>query len=686
MAQYPFMLHPRLIELLGKQLVQKDVRAIIELVKNSYDADAERVEISWEPQSKTLIVADNGGGMSLAAIKKGWLVLGSPLKLNKIRSNRKKRIVAGSKGVGRMALGSLGVTSTIESGQSGGTWRSFAFNIEQLESAAVKKGRANVDVREIPKPKTALADSGTIITISCQRDIVPDQEAHDELYRELQLLVSPGLGETGKGKFRISIDTPFGKTPDVGRVNISDKMPIHIVAQVKGKNRATIDIKYDSGLYLGTAKFEDRHDELTGVYDKIPGVRCELFWRPRGASPEDKQYWKRSEKDPFAEVSGFHVFRDFVRVQPYGDEDHDWLKMEQSYTRTGAMKRHPRPLQIFGWVEISRRLDFEDNPSREGLRSTDAFKQMRDFCDQVIKDLQAFRQVAEPVIEKLPPGPEAEAEVGKARDAAKRLEEKFRHDKATIEDLRQITPLFARYDEKNDQVALYRERTSAGMVASLVLHDSGISLQGHRQIIANAVSLECSQDYHTKALKLLNTVIPRVVDGYELLRGAARNGGYKTRTFDASQTIQEIVNHFESVLDRPLKIHFANTPLNIDMREADVWSILVNFLHNSITSGEFEHAKGKKLPPKLEITVQAKLVDQDFVLTVDDNGPGLPNRPPGWIWGRGNTTRAGGGSGLGLWIVQDIVTGLGGFVKDEGSQVYSTGARFVAAVPKVAAK
>jgi C4-dicarboxylate-specific signal transduction histidine kinase len=85
--------------------------------------------------------------------------------------------------------------------------------------------------------------------------------------------------------------------------------------------------------------------------------------------------------------------------------------------------------------------------------------------------------------------------------------------------------------------------------------------------------------------------------------------------------------------------------------------------------------------------ISTTLVDGDYILQVDDNGPGLPNKPDGWIWERDNSTRGTeGGSGLGLWIVQDIARGMGGWATAAATKKFGTGAEFRIAFPGVGAK
>ena len=91
---------------LGERLVAKPSIALAELVKNSYDADAPSVTISFIDVSKeggTIVVDDTGEGMTLNDIKTKWMRIGTDEKERNPISKKYKRVRTGSKGIGRFA-------------------------------------------------------------------------------------------------------------------------------------------------------------------------------------------------------------------------------------------------------------------------------------------------------------------------------------------------------------------------------------------------------------------------------------------------------------------------------------------------------------------------------------------------------------------------------------------------------
>lgn len=119
----PFKPYARLMNIIGDQLITDKKVAVIEIVKNSYDADAENVHIRFfnmnnygksyltEKELPYIEIEDDGDGMSLKTITDVWLRPATPSKLDKKKQKQiktsKGRIIQGEKGIGRFAIHKL---------------------------------------------------------------------------------------------------------------------------------------------------------------------------------------------------------------------------------------------------------------------------------------------------------------------------------------------------------------------------------------------------------------------------------------------------------------------------------------------------------------------------------------------------------------------------------------------------
>ena len=99
----PFNVNASTARLIGRENVAKLDGAILELVKNTYDADAKICLIYYNDINNSLIIADNGTGMSEDTIKNNWMTIGNSTKVENFYS-KMGRIQTGAKGIGRFAL------------------------------------------------------------------------------------------------------------------------------------------------------------------------------------------------------------------------------------------------------------------------------------------------------------------------------------------------------------------------------------------------------------------------------------------------------------------------------------------------------------------------------------------------------------------------------------------------------
>jgi hypothetical protein len=97
-------LRPRaqILRCIGDELVSNETVAVIELVKNAYDADATRVLVRFQEPLEIgrgmIEVIDNGHGMSLETIQNAWMEPATLMKKHQTRSEQRGRRVLGEKG------------------------------------------------------------------------------------------------------------------------------------------------------------------------------------------------------------------------------------------------------------------------------------------------------------------------------------------------------------------------------------------------------------------------------------------------------------------------------------------------------------------------------------------------------------------------------------------------------------
>lgn len=112
MEKMKYNISARTTILIGREGVSRADGAIIELVKNTYDADADFCYIGFDIENDKMYILDNGIGMTKDVIENYWMLIGTDNKKYNYLSD-KKRVKSGEKGIGRFALDRLGSKCTM---------------------------------------------------------------------------------------------------------------------------------------------------------------------------------------------------------------------------------------------------------------------------------------------------------------------------------------------------------------------------------------------------------------------------------------------------------------------------------------------------------------------------------------------------------------------------------------------
>jgi HSP90 family molecular chaperone len=111
-----FKVKPRLLTLLGDQLIRDANLAVFELVKNAYDADATECSVTLDPSngqsSGRIVIQDDGVGMDAETLRNVWMMIATDFRAaqrqHNVRSERFGRYPLGEKGLGRLSVHKLG--------------------------------------------------------------------------------------------------------------------------------------------------------------------------------------------------------------------------------------------------------------------------------------------------------------------------------------------------------------------------------------------------------------------------------------------------------------------------------------------------------------------------------------------------------------------------------------------------
>lgn len=327
-----FRISAFLKDILGRDLVTNEFVAVFELVKNSLDAGASRVNVAFDLNADTLWIADDGAGMSPFDLRDKWLWVAYSAKREEMaeRDYRDRidpyRRYAGSKGIGRFSVDTLGqvlrlYTRTAHSGEVAAIeieWSDFegdARNEFQNVPVEIMSRQSFPNAPLVP----AVSGSGTILEIVGLRHRW-DAGALSRLRTYLEKLIDP---------FGTSDDVPIylsvagSSLSDEEVAELSGPVSNDIAEVLRGKTTRII-VKaaggvvetaiIDRGLEVFRIREPAELEHLSGV-----AMNVELFYLNRSAKHTFAQRMKVRAHD----FGSIFLFLNGFRVFPIGEPEDD---------------------------------------------------------------------------------------------------------------------------------------------------------------------------------------------------------------------------------------------------------------------------------------------------------------------------------------------------------------------------
>jgi signal transduction histidine kinase len=376
-----FRANTRLKDLIGRGLILNDNVAIIELIKNSSDANSPEVSIAFEQaltisDASQLVVQDFGEGMSLTDFKDKWLNIAFSGKRNQ---TNKGRAFAGEKGVGRFSCDRLGRRLKLISKSGAGNAFEAIVNWEDFELDDIDKEISSIDVlaRSMTdtdySQKVGHSGTGTRLEIEGLRGIW-DHDKLARLKKELErFIIDPDK------KFRVSLKSEDVKNK-AGELVFSSYIDNRLFEKLDEKTTSVHSEISDTGKEIFT---EIRHDgevllsfTRENPYSELRDlkIKLQIHYLNSGA----KVSFKNITGYTSAEYGSVMMFLNGFRVMPYGDPDNDWLALNRR--KTQGTSRYLGGREVFGRVEIydDRRI-IVPVTSREGVEINPAFTELATY-------------------------------------------------------------------------------------------------------------------------------------------------------------------------------------------------------------------------------------------------------------------------------------------------------------------
>lgn len=695
--------------LIGRELITDRITALFELVKNCYDANATRVDVVFEnvsydnavvddttkevrvnPGSK-IVIEDNGYGMSFEDIRDKWMVIGTASKRTSPFSPRPfGRRCVGEKGIGRFAVDKLGdKVNIVTKKEEDDRWLNVEIDWNSYFNEVSPDEREHIRLFTDIENKYDYLDrnegsgvSGTKLIVSSVREFWSKDDI-SRFYKEANKIVSPYT----------LLNPPF---------------KIYITAREYGWVEKPVEPdKIDFATEEAEITYRDGIQE-TLYFDKdkgciakkdgplriFGGISLKIFYFDENA----RRNYYRKYKDVNNRIDGIKIYRDGIIATPFAeaeanpDRKRDILGIDKRLWQDIFNRISTR--EIIGILDITK----DGNPkiidatNRQDFIDNREYRELKEF---ILEQLRAFEEL------KIYKRELKRASVSDELKTAKENVDTFAH---SVNRVIETNP-----DLKKDLQPLVEQATKAGTSVKRAIEEqkkaekeyirkenmylSIMSLQEYAIHIAHAVRTSLGkiqrkaeffdkyypdpeeEEYfklYAKEIYQEMLVLNQVID----FMLSYSKSGLNFEDLNLNELVSGLFKSYETSLKAENIRSIVEIPdnLRINTNRQFFMDILQNMISNSV--------KALKGVPDKTIKCSGYISENDLILSMSDNGIGIPLEKREWVFGVFNTTTAeSGGAGIGLYVVKTRVESLKGKVEVVDSEFGKVGTTIKITLP-----
>ncbi len=686
-------------ELLGVQNFTTDESAILELVKNAYDAKALTVTLNFN--NDNLEIIDDGIGMNAEKIRTYWMHIG---KSNKdyeiIDQNNKKRVQAGSKGIGRFALARLGsdiflFTKTKKS--KGVIWKTNW----QKSTLEEDKNNKNIGTKIVIKNLRERWETKRIKNLSLYL-----QKTYKDTSMKIKI-ISKKVDET------VSLYFPNAR-PGINCRSViklkykNGKLKVLIESdefeEEAKKYCKEINLnKYENSISIlnelkGVKEIEDyelKEADLAKNLTELGGFSANIFFNLNANNSDKEKFLYKYLQTPESISKGVILYRNAFSISSYEGEK-DWLGLGKRSRKSPAAATHPtgswrvRENQIAGFIQIDKKENsvLKDLSNRQGLDENIYYKLFIQIIWSGLKEFERYRQniirninrknkikkTFIPLLEKIVQNPDIIQNLTyEEKEQFKEELELLRKENKKNKEEREDVEKRYKYD-----VRILNVLATIGLKASSIAHE----LRNDKNIIQK------NYDYIVKALKYYK--VWDIVNNKNNRKKAYKDIPLLLKNNDKiSKKILVFINtmlseiekkHFKSkdlyildvlnILKKKWENDYSWININIEIDKNFSYKISEDFIQVILDNLILNSIQQNESSIDLKINISAEVDNGLINFSYSDNGKGLDKKyiyNPRKILEVHETTRDD-GHGLGMWIVNNTIVMSGGEVKNIGGK------------------
>lgn len=662
----PFKPKAQLLLQLGEQLIKSESVAILELIKNSYDADATIVQIVMNdidaPSKGTIEITDNGSGMDFYTVKNIWMEPGNTHKKDVVQNSQRSdlgRLPIGEKGIGRFGVHKLGkkiemITRAKDCKEIYVSidWRMFD-NAKYLEDVEViiEERIPEYFKGESTGTKLFITDLSSSWTRGMLRKV----------YRAVTTLSSPFASIN---EFRVKFKTNKSEWLE-GLLHFEDiKRYALYTGHIEIDGDYITELSYDFSPFDSMAELNARHYSLSEPmkvvreegrgrkkvtedvklsFRKIGKITIDLLVFDRDSAITSRFIGDKLTYGSYLdENGGIRVFRDGVRIYDYGEPGNDWLELDSKRINTPG--KFLSNNLVLGAVQLEREAstDLKEKANREGFIENAAYADFKDAVCYAINLFTTQRNIDKETLRVYLSGGKKKPVVDDVSAIRKRISLCIPDEKARKE----IDSYLKRIEEDFEYIKrMYLKTATAGMSYGVVIHEI-------EKVISELNHAVKSERTSTQIVTLTKH-LSKLVDSYaELLRNRSKS----------DNSILAMVNQAVFSLQYRLEAHQIN--LQVDCEKDFIVNCaanlivgsIINIIDNSIWWTTYAGVPQRKIC--IKITDQ---MSKRPAIVIADNGCGFTLAPEDAI--KPFVSNKPSGMGLGLNIVNEIMLSQEGILE-----------------------
>lgn len=703
-----FSFSGRTIDYFGSDSISSDGTAIFELIKNSRDANAKKIEIKFKNVGKTsctIEIYDDGDGMSKQEILEKWMVIGND---NRLVNNKTKKgkAVWGEKGIGRMACQKLGSQLEMVTVKSSNQIE-MSFDWTEFE-------KPGITVEQITFPLTESSGSGkeagTTLLISKTRTKWSDKKI-EELKMEISQFVSmDSIDDAEIVVFNESKKEVVGSSYSKHIKRFTDGAPFKISAEFSKSKKLTVKILSQVGRRGEWEKQEVMRDFTKSVSGPFT---ADIYHFPRAPAKNknatiEKYYLNKFQnkmgydtvEDFLQKNFGVYLYRDDAWMKPYGREN-DWLGLE-SKARQDSSKIGLK--QVYGIIRMSKVDNPEIKPSshRESLAKNEALEDLEIIMTEVfeiIKNYMIKWKETDNRVRQEEMGASTEDPTETIGELVKSAKKEILHELSPTKKTRAnkildaVNEMALRKDEAHakeiedigEVTNFEKNLATLGLTTSFMAREVTKPLSENMEIVKEGEKMmekfEKTKQLSTEEMKRSWEMIENMTDNQQKMlkfmkfvnvlslhisKSISSNKRHsQINVLNCWETVSEGFESRKKELEIEIIDDWENNKrkqeLIIKMDRIDLECILANLYTNSIDS--LEKVKDRKR----KVTFRYWYEDNTFCIDFIDNGRGIPKSKLKEVFepfkfGHNLDNDEKHGHGLGLYIVSAIVKQYDGMV------------------------